>query len=153
MAYETMIQTLEHAPEILKEMMAEVPAELMRAHRIPGKWCVHEHACHLAAGQPMLNERLRRFMQEEHPQFVPYNPENETPNDFLLKMDLNTALDDFEKLRKAFIRQLRDLKESDWRKEGHHPEFSRYTPFILMRHVMFHDHLHMYRIESLILMR
>ncbi|MDA0195055.1 MAG: hypothetical protein O2951_08420 [Bacteroidetes bacterium] len=36
-----------------------------------------------------------------------------------------------------------------WSKTAVHPEFNKYSHYILLRHAMMHDHFHMYRIEEL----
>ncbi|MBF0634567.1 MAG: DinB family protein [Nitrospinae bacterium] len=147
------IAGLEQTSSLLKEMLSEIPSTLMRKHRIPGKWCIHEHAVHFAKVQKMLNERLRRFMTEENMEIVPYVPGASTPVDELIKADLKTSLKEFSKDRKTFVKTLKRLKPKDWRKQAKHPEYTNYTPYIMIRHLLFHDNTHMYRIEELWLTR
>lgn len=144
---------LEQTPSLLKEMLSEIPSTLMKKHRIPGKWCIHEHAVHFAKVQKMLNERLRRFMTEENMEIVPYVPGASTPADELIKADLKTSLKEFSRDRKTFVKTLKRLKPKDWRKQAKHPEYILYTPYIMARHLLLHDNTHMYRIEELWLTR
>ena len=143
------IAGLEQTPSLLKEMLSEIPSALMKKRRIPGKWCIHEHAVHFAKVQKMLNERLKRFMTEESVEIVPYVPGASTPADELIKADLKASLKEFSQDRKTFIRMLARLKPKDWRKQARHPQFTRYTPYIMIRHLLLHDYTHMYRIEEL----
>lgn len=147
------IAGLEQTPSLLEEMLSEIPSTLMKKHRIPGKWCIHEHAVHFAKVQKMLNERLKRFMTEENPEIVPYLPGVSTPADELIKADLKTSLKEFSRDRKTFIKTLKQLKPKDWRKQARHPQFTSYTPYIMLRHLLLHDNTHMYRIEELWLTR
>lgn len=144
---------LEQTPSLLKEMISEIPSSLMKKRRIPGKWCIHEHAVHFAKVQKILNGRLQLFMAEDSPQIVPYVPGASTPVDELIKADLKTSLKEFTLDRKTFIKNLKRLKPKDWRKQARHPQFATYTPYIMVRHLLLHDYTHMYRIEELWLTR
>lgn len=140
---------LERSPRLLKEMLSEIPEKLLKEHRISGKWCIHEHAVHLSKAQKMMNERLKRFIDEENPEFVPYVPGTSSPADELIAMDLKASLKDFAKDRKAFVTMLKKMKSKVWRRQAKHPEYTQYTPYIMARHLLLHDNTHMYRIEEL----
>jgi len=149
MEKEKIINSLEQSPVILKELMAEMPAERMKERRIPGKWSAHEHACHLSKAQQVMVERVKRFLVEERPVFVPYFPGKADTVMDLLQMDLRGSLDAFAASRAEFVGLLRQLKDADWNKRAEHPEYFEYTPYIMARHILMHDHVHMYRIEEL----
>lgn len=146
---ERIIKILEETPSILKELVSEVPVGMLKLHRIPGKWCIHEHAVHIAAVQPMLIERLRRFINEERPSFAQYIPGKTTDPDELKKMDMEKMLEEFEKSRKEFTALLRTLTDEQWKKESDHAQYDGYTSSVMARHVLLHDHTHMFRIEEL----
>ncbi len=150
---EKIIDMLKNTPEILKGLVSEIPKGMLKLHRIPGKWCIHEHAVHIGAVQHMLIERLRRFMDEERPEFAAYIPGTTTDPDELKKMDMRDTLNEFEKTRKEFVGMLKNLTESQWQKEGDHTKYSAFTPYIMARHVLLHDHTHMFRIEELWLVK
>ncbi|MBI5636692.1 MAG: DinB family protein [Nitrospinae bacterium] len=149
MEIKKVLNGLECSPALLRELVASVPAELLKEHRIAGKWCIHEHAVHLWKVQVMINGRLRRFMTEETPEFVPYFPGTSTPPDELLKLDLKESLKKFAAERKKFVGMLRQLAKKEWHKKAKHPEYDNYTPYIMARHLLLHDNVHMYRIEEL----
>jgi hypothetical protein len=44
---------------------------------------------------------------------------------------------------------LKRLKPEGWKNRARHPEYDEYTPYIMARHVLLHDNLHMYRMEEL----
>lgn len=145
---------LAESPCILKSLIAGIPEELLKIRRIPNKWSIHEHACHLAEVQPMLLERLKRFKQEDEPDFQPYVPGATVTNEHLIRMNLGEQLQKFEEFRKEQILFFRSsfvkiVEYAGLEKPGKHQEYSLYTPHILMRHILMHDHLHMYRIEEM----
>ncbi|MBI3793773.1 MAG: DinB family protein [Nitrospinae bacterium] len=142
---------LKNGPRLLRELITSCPPELLKKHRIPGKWCAHEHAVHFSTAQVMLNERIRRFIAEKSPEFVPYNPVTTTPKDELMKLDLKESLKNFARDRRKFLGMAKQLSKKDWHKNAKHPEYTSYTPYIMARHILLHDSTHMYRIEELML--
>jgi hypothetical protein len=43
------------------------------------------------------------------------------------------------------------LSAEDWQRTADHGEYTRYSVFIMFRHLAMHDMLHAYRIEELLL--
>lgn len=64
-------------------------------------------------------------------------------------MDLNDSLEQFKSDRVIMVDYLENFTEEDWQNEGLHPEYKKFTAEIFIRHIIMHDHLHMYRIEEL----
>jgi uncharacterized damage-inducible protein DinB len=149
--YREVVDALERAPVVIIPLVREVPEALRKRRPSPGKWSAHEHACHLAAVQPMFFERLDLLLREEHPSIRAYLPERAHAPDALLAVDLDEALDRFRRARAELVARLRDLAPADWRRTAEHEEYSHYSMFILFRHVAMHDMLHAYRIEECLL--
>ena len=149
MMIETKLEILAASPDLLEDLLAEIPKDLLKIRRIKGKWSIHEHACHLAEAQRMTIGRFKRFKQEKNPTFVPYLPGTTVPDDNLAKMDLQEQLADFRANRQVMIDLLRSYSAEDWSNEGSHPEYKRINALLWLRHVLMHDHFHMYRIEEL----
>lgn len=150
-AYAPVIEALERAPSIVIPLIREVPVAFRKRRPQPGKWSAHEHACHLAAVQPMFVERLDLMLAQEHPAIRPYVPEREHAEDALFAVDLDEALERFERERAAIVARLRRLEPAQWDRTAQHPEYARYTVFIMFRHAALHDMLHAYRIEECLL--
>ncbi len=150
---EQIISCLEKTPEILKGLLSGIPDEVLKTRRIENSWSIHEHACHIATGDRIgFVDRLHKFLNEEFPVFVPVSGESYPPG-YLMEMNLSEVIGQFSKERAEAIRLARSLGDSRWHKEGRHPEYVCFTPLIMLRHRLFHDHLHMYRIEELWLTR
>ena len=143
------LRGLRQSPRILSALIASIPENMLKVRRIPNKWSIHEHACHIVDVQPMLIERLRKFKQEERPVFTPYIPGKTVSDDHLLTMDLSEMLSQFDVYRKKLLDVAGTFGEDEFEKHGVHDEYTLYTPRILLRHTLMHDHLHMYRIEEL----
>jgi uncharacterized damage-inducible protein DinB len=150
-----LLQALGPTPHLLEDMIRRIPSSRLKARRAAKGWSIHTHACHLVGVQPMLYERLQRFTLEEHPTFTPYFPDKagEDPEGALLRLDLETSLKAFHDYRRQLMHFAAGAPNAFWEQKATHPEYDEYTPLILLRHMLMHEHLHMYRIETLWLTR
>jgi hypothetical protein len=71
----------------------------------------------------------------------------------LLQVDLDQALTRFESDRKSLVEKLGRLSDTDWHRTADHPEYTRYSIFLMFRHLALHDLLHAYRIEEILVKR
>jgi hypothetical protein len=146
---ENITEILAKAPEVLQKLILEIPVKIQKVERIKGKWCIHAHAVHIIIAQSMIIERMERFIKEKNPVFQPYFPDKVSPETDLLELNLKEMLLRFAEQREKLLSLCKNQPESFWLKEASHPEYKIYTPFIMLRHIMMHDQLHMYRIEEL----
>ena len=144
---------LEAAPALLANLIDQVPRDLYQQQRIPGKWTIHEHACHLVDAQKMINSRFLTFQQQESPEFEVYLPGATFKDDYLMSMDLPDTIHKFPLIRSELMEIIGSYTSEIWERNAKHPEYKEYDPYILLRHTLMHDHFHMYRIEELWLTR
>lgn len=147
------IEGLDSAPATIADLISGLDPESLRIRRIPSKWSAHEHLCHLASVQPMFNARLEAFRDQAEPRFDYFTPAKAGPGLSLAELDLRKSLEGFSAARRAFAGMLRKLPAAAWDKQGFHPEYSIYTPYVMARHLCFHDNLHLYRVEELLITR
>ncbi len=150
---DTLMLGLERTPDVLEDMASRIDRDLRVTRRDAGGWTIHDHVCHLAATHGMLNERFQSFIDEEHPEFAAYDPDRATPAGTLASMDFDQAVATFRASREVALHLMRTLLPADWDREATHPEYDHYTPLVLARHVLLHDHVHLYRAEQLWLAR
>ena len=149
-----LLESLRRTPKILSEFVKVIPEDKMDLRRGEGFWTIAEHVSHLAQVQPMLLERFQRFMNEDHPEFVPYIPGNSKGGSVLPpRSDTNAALEQFAHYRNKELELLEGANDITWQKFATHPEYEHYSLYILARHILMHDYWHMYRMETLWLMR
>ena len=149
-----LLEGLGRTPKILSEFVKTIPEDKMDKRRGEGFWTVAEHVSHLAQVQPLLLDRFQRFMNEDHPEFIPYLPGNgDDEPDTPFCMNMTTALEQFAQYRKKQLELLESADDITWRKTTTHPEYETYSLYILTRHTLMHDYWHMYRIEELWLTR
>jgi uncharacterized damage-inducible protein DinB len=140
---------LSQAVTILTEFVAAIPADKMHVRRGEGFWTINEHVSHLADVQPMLFERLQRFVAEEKPAFVPFVPDDAQADSGPPNLETGAALAQFADFRQRQLDLLAQAGELPWLKTASHPEYEKYSFYILVRHILMHDHWHMYRMEEL----
>ena len=58
---QTLIATLESAPEIIYSLVREVPPQNLKRRPSPNKWSAHEHACHISTGDTALDRKSTRL--------------------------------------------------------------------------------------------
>ena len=149
-----LLEGLRRTPKILSEFVQTIPEDKLDLRRGGGFWTVAEHVSHLAQVQPMLLDRFERFMNEDHPEFVPYIPgKAEEEPDTPARMSMASALDQFSEYRDKQLLLLEGANDITWKKTATHPEYEAYSLYILTRHVLMHDYWHMYRMEELWLTR
>lgn len=156
MLVEEMLTCLEKTPAILKELVGSVPKTpswRLKERQVEGKWSIHEHACHIVNSHHLMAERVKSFIENDAPSFKSYIPGKTTPPDELLNMDLDQKMAEFPGLRSKFIDLVRSAPAEAWEKSAEHEEYSEYTLYIMLRHLLMHDHVHMYRMEELWLTR
>lgn len=142
------IDQLARGPDVLRSMLADVPAADLKRRPAAGRWSAHEHACHLSLMERVWAARVERILSEDNPEFVSYEPDQDEPQDQLLNMDLAEAVDAYDKARHQLIARLRRLKSGQWQRVAVNTAHARYSLFLMCRHAALHDALHTYRIEE-----
>ncbi|HEX6574665.1 MAG TPA: DinB family protein [Gemmatimonadaceae bacterium] len=149
--YSAVIDALRRAPSIVVPLVREAPRETLQERPPSGKWSIHEHACHLAHVHGLFFARLDQMLQNPAPVIKPYLPGEQDPDDLLLRMDLDEALERYQSDRERLVHRLDGLTDDEWMKSAEHAEYRTYSVFIMFRHLALHDFLHAYRIEELLL--
>ena len=148
---EAIVSGLAGSYSILSGFVNSIPDEILHCKRGEGFWSIAEHVAHLAQVQIMGLERINRILNEDKPEFIPYFPEEDksiTP-----RPTMDQCLIDFKTSRNAIVNRLAALKPEDWERLAFHPEYREYGLHIFARHILMHDHWHMYRMEELWLTR
>jgi DinB superfamily len=140
---------LANTPKILAAFVGDISEEARQRRRGQGFWTIAEHLDHLALVQPMLLERLQRFVAEETPAFIPFIPESGEEQREKSCLPAEQALQQFTAIRRNQLELLFSVDETIWQRQGSHPEYDRYSLVILTRHMLMHDYWHMYRMEEL----
>ena len=147
----SVLDQLSRGPELVRQVIYEMPPELRKRRPAPGMWSAYEHAVHLPAVQPIMMWRLDHMLSDPSPRIESYEPSRDEPDEALLKLDLDAEMDRFDRERAAMIDRLRQLTPKQWLITAEHDEYSHYGVFIMFRHVALHDLHHAYKIEERLL--
>ena len=148
---ENLIASLERAPSIVVPLVRQAPPDTVRTRPVERKWSIHEHACHLADVDPLMLRRLDVMLSDPAPVIRSYDPGRDDPDDRLMQVDLDDALQRYTRGRERLVERVRRLTVEEWRKTARHDEYNSYSVFTMFRHLAFHDFFHAYRIEELLL--
>ena len=149
MTTKAILEALEGSITIFDNLLRSIPAEVLDVKRGEGFWSLHEHAAHLADVQPMGLERMRRILTEDVPEFVPFIPDQEEEAEKPPLPPMEEILANFKMGRRNQLELLKNITSEDWKRTAIHPEYEQYGLFIFARHILMHDHWHMYRMEEL----
>jgi hypothetical protein len=145
------VDQLARGPTIVRQLIYEMPDDLRKRRPAPEMWSAHEHAVHLPAIYPLINRRLDLMLRDPDPYIKGYEPSRDDPDDALLKLDLDSEMDRFDRERAVLIERLRKLAPEQWAITAEHEEYSQYGVYIMFRHIALHDVHHAYKIEGRLL--
>lgn len=148
---EDVLNQLASGPVLVRQVINEVPDELRKRRPAPGVWSAHEHAVHLAMVDPIMLRRLDYMLSDPSPHIKSYEPSRDEEQGALLKLDLDTEMDRYERQRAEFVVRLRQLTPLQWQITAEHDEYSHYGVLIMARHIALHDLHHAYKIEERLL--
>jgi hypothetical protein len=148
---QSVIDELTRGPARIRQLIYEMPPELRKRRPAPGMWSAHEHAVHLPAIYPLINQRLEQMLTEAAPHIKSYEPSRDEPDGALLKLDLDSEMDRFDRERALLVDRLRRLIPEQWAISATHDEYSSYGVYIMFRHIALHDIHHAYKIEDRLL--
>lgn len=141
------LDTLKNLPEIIEKYISAIPLERIDLKRGNDVWTIREHICHIAGVQKMLLGRIELIMNNDKPVIEPYFPEKDI--DVLSKYkSIEEAFKEYKTARKDQIKLLKKCSENDFMKRARHKEYSNYTIPLIVKHMIFHEYWHMYRIEE-----
>lgn len=147
--HQSILDGLAAAPGLLKSFVDAIDDHTCHQRRRDGFWTIAEHVDHLAHVQPILMERIERFIHEERPAFTPYMPDADADAWPPSRINVAESWERFARERQKMIERVARVDPAVWKREGDHPEYTAYGFGILLRHIMLHDQWHMYRIEEL----
>lgn len=119
---QSLIDQYLEGPRQLREAVAGMSPEQVRARPIAGKWSTLEVVAHLADFDPILADRMKRVIAEENPMLVGAD-ENKFADALAYgDRDLEEELTLIEKTRSQLARILRKLPETALARVGTHTE-------------------------------
>lgn len=142
-------QSLANAPTLLEELIHAVPKELHKIRRLKESWSIHEWCCHLIDTQDFLLERFNQMSKIPEIEIKAHLPNFKEIRPDYLEKEITVELNSFYSKRKNLIKKLKSFEASFWNTAFKHEEYEQFNPYILLRHIMLIDHVHLFQIEKL----
>ncbi|HLW67374.1 MAG TPA: DinB family protein, partial [Gemmataceae bacterium] len=109
-------------PALLRQAVAGLSAEQLKARPVAGKWSTLEVVCHIADFEPIMADRMKRIIALQTPLLFGAD-ENEFAKSLSYHdRDLQEELAIVENTRKQMARILRKLPAEAWQRSGNHSE-------------------------------
>jgi hypothetical protein len=145
MLSEGLTQRLASQLDCLDLIVREVAPDRLTRRAIPDKWSAHENLAHLARYQRVfLDDRIRRILSEERPEFLPYRSENDPEWPLWRGMTLDQTLIELTAGREALAERLASCSDRDLARIGVHSTFGALTLAEWMEFFLIHDAHHLY---------
>lgn len=106
----------------LRQAVADLAPEQLKARPVPGKWSTLEVVCHLVDSEQAWCHRMKRVIAEERPLLIGYDETRFTAALPYQENNLEEELTLLEGMRRQMARTLRTLPESAWARTGVHSE-------------------------------
>jgi uncharacterized damage-inducible protein DinB len=109
-------------PAALRQAVAGLGAEALRAHPVPGTWSILEVVCHLVDSEQAYCHRMKRVIAEDQPVLPGYDETRFAGSLAYHERELEQELALLEGMRQQMARILRTLPGSAWSRTGMHTE-------------------------------
>jgi uncharacterized damage-inducible protein DinB len=117
-----LINTYVAGPGLLRQAVAGLSREQLRARPVAGKWSTLEVVCHIVDFDPVYVDRMKRVIAEDNPQLLSADENRFAAALHYHDRDLEEELTLLELTRSQMARILRSLPPEAFRRVGVHNE-------------------------------
>lgn len=145
---ESLIKDYLEGASQLRQAVAGLSDEQLRARPIPGKWSVLEVVCHIADFEPVYADRMKRVIATDNPALPGGDPDLFAAKLGYDRRDIHEELNLIEIVRSQMARILRGLSAEEWQRTGMHSESGPLSVEQLLRRIVGHVPHHVKFIEE-----
>lgn len=109
-------------PNQLKQAVAGMTPEQLRAAPIPGKWSTQQVICHLADFEPVYADRMKRAIADHEPTVMSGDPDSFAARLAYDQRDVSEELELIAVVRGQMGRILKSLRPEDFERRVIHSE-------------------------------
>jgi len=132
----------------LRNAVAGMSKEQLKARPVPGKWSTLEVVCHLADFEPVYVDRMKRVITHERPLLMGADQELYAAKLAYQDRDIDEELAVIETTRNQFVRILKTLPADTLKRTGVHSERGLNTLEDLLQSIINHIQHHLPFIEE-----
>jgi uncharacterized damage-inducible protein DinB len=136
-------------PQLLADLVADVPPERLSESPSPGKWSVLEILAHLAEDELTSSWRYRQMIENPGVALAGFDQDLGAKIGHYREWTAAEALSMFRLLREANLRMFANLTPEQWECHGVHAERGAMTVRELARHMAGHDRNHLEQIQRI----
>ncbi|HEX2915089.1 MAG TPA: DinB family protein [Chloroflexia bacterium] len=113
------------------------------------RWSIREILAHLVDDEMyVMRTRMERMIKEDCPTLAPHDEQKWFAQRNTSRDGLDQLLEDFALQRNASLGMLKMLRESDWQRPGHQPEYGYFSAEEWLGNWVEHDRVHIRQIEE-----
>ncbi len=144
-----LIATLQQTHPTLLRLASSLSDRALDFRPATSDWSIREILAHLVDDEMyVMRTRLERMIKEDRPSLAPHDEKGWHANRNTTRDRVSELLSDFDLQRAASLGIITMLRESDWAREGHQPEYGFFTAEEWLTHWVAHDTTHLRQIES-----
>lgn len=144
-----LIAALEQTQPTLVRLTSSLSELALDFRPAASDWSIREILAHLVDDEMyVMRTRLERIIKEDRPSLAPHDEKRWYASRNTTRDNVTELLSDFGHQRAASLGILTMLRESDWAREGYHPEYGIFTAQEWLTHWVAHDTAHIRQIES-----
>ncbi len=144
-----LIVTLQQTSSALRSLTSSLSDRALDFRLATSDWSIREILAHLVDDEMyIMRMRLARMIKEDRPSLAPYDEKQWYESRNTTRDHVTELLSDFDLQRAASLGIITMLRESDWAREGHQPEYGNFTVEEWLKHWAEHDTTHLQQIES-----
>lgn len=117
---QALLEEYSRGAALLRDVIARTPANAWDATPIPGTWSIRQVLCHLADGEIVYADRMKRVIAEDNPTFFEADPDQFVPALFCETRDWEAEMSVIDATRCHMLPILRSCTDDDFRRGGVH---------------------------------
>lgn len=135
----------------LTQLTATLPDTALDFRSGVDEWSIREILAHLIDDEIyVMSTRMSRIVEEDLPHLAPHDEKKWYATRNTTRDQIAELLSDFALQRAASLGMLRMLREEDWARQGHQPEYGTFTAETWLGRWAGHDSTHIEQITRTI---
>jgi uncharacterized damage-inducible protein DinB len=144
------VAVLEQTPDVVRELIAGVDAEILSRREAVGKWSVRHVLAHLADAELVGAWRYRMILAHDRPEIQGYDQDAWANSMWYDEAEPEQSLQTFSALRRANLRLIKRASPAQLRRVGIHAERGAESIEHLVNLYAGHDLLHRNQLQRIL---
>ncbi len=144
----SLIEAYSRGAKLLRDAVRATPESTWDAVPIEGKWSIRQVVCHLADGEIVYADRMKRVIVEDNPTLFEADPNEYVPALYCPQRPWETELNVIETVRLHMLPILQSCNSEDFQRTGVHSVEGPMTLKTLLERITGHIPHHISFIEE-----